>query len=508
MDKISKSESVINKLYDKLSFFDVYGGSVFFCLVLLVVPLVICVYCYIMKNTYPIKNDWVAQRCHPYVIPFAGMINKPDDKTAFEFTEENLAFCVQNILTSVTGYLVEPITFITSSLSELYNELANMLQDLRNILANIRSYVNDMAKEILGRIANIMVPLQNILIKFKDAMGKMKGILATSLYTAMGAFYAFKSLIGAIVQVVILLLIIAAGMIIALWIVGFFFFPSAILAAVSTVLFALILAFCVPIIVFMKDHLHIQPGKSLPGLPAKPSCFDKNTLLKMNDHTYKKISDIEAGDILFNNDRVTAKMKLDSTNTKMFHINEIIVSGCHRIMYEGHWKYVCDVSASELVNNYSEPFIYCLNTESKRILINNSEFCDWDEIFEKEAVELLDLVNKDACETEYIHKYFDNGFVNTTPVELENGTIKQIQDICVSDILKDNVKIYGLVEIYAEDLNKLTLGENKKETKFPRSKLFHLLTDTDYFIVNNEKYHDYNSCIEQFLFTNSEKYFV
>ena len=396
MDNISKSESVINKLYDKLTYFDVYGGSVFVSIVLIVIPLVVCSYFFIMKNAQPIKNDWAAQRCHPYVIPFAGMINKPDDKTSFEFTEENLSFCVQNILTSMTGYLVEPITYVTSALTTFFDDLTQLFQKLRMVMSNVRSAISDIAKEILGRIANIMIPLQNILIKFKDSMAKLKGILVTSLYTSMGAFLAFKSLLGSVVQITTLILVMFAGVVIAMWILGFFFPPMLAIASGGSILFAVIAAILLPLISFMKDHLDLNIDSSIPSLPGRPSCFDKDTLLKMRDSSFKKISDIEVGDILFNDDKVTAKMKLNSTNIDMFELNggTIVVSGCHRVKHDGQWIYVNEYPEKNRITHYSEPFIYCLNTESKRIWVDTLEFCDWDEVFEKESEELLNHINK------------------------------------------------------------------------------------------------------------------
>ena len=221
---MDKTEKTINKLYDNLGYNDLYFGNVLFFIVLNLIIFIICAYNSVLINAQPIKNDWVAQRCNPLVMPFAGIINKPDDKSAFEFTEENFSFCVQNILTEMTGYLLEPITFLTADLGKFFNELTDSFNNVRTFLSNVRTYVDVIGVEIMGRLANIMIPLQTIIIKVKDFFGKFKGMLATALYTLIGSYSALKSLFGAIIQIIILCLLISFGMIIAAWIIGFFFF--------------------------------------------------------------------------------------------------------------------------------------------------------------------------------------------------------------------------------------------------------------------------------------------
>ena len=95
-----------------------------------------------MINIQPIKDDWVNQRCNPKVIPFAGLINKPDDGTSVsDFTSENFNYCIQNILTDVTGYAVQPITGMTDALTSLYSDLADSVDCKPNYGEKIKCIV-------------------------------------------------------------------------------------------------------------------------------------------------------------------------------------------------------------------------------------------------------------------------------------------------------------------------------------------------------------------------------
>jgi adenylyl-sulfate kinase len=52
-----------------------------------------------------------------------------------------------------------------------------------------------------------------------------------------------------------------------------------------------------------------------------------------------------------------------------------------------------------------------------------------------------------------IHKCLDGGFAGHTEIKLNDGTIKQIKDIRVGDILENNISVYGIVEIDGRSLN-------------------------------------------------------
>lgn len=530
MDNISLKNSAdkINKLYNDLNYYDVYGGSVIIFIILIIILLLVYSYISTMKNIQPIKDNWAVERCNPKVIPFAGFINKPENSTIIEYTEENFNYCMQNILTSITGTALEPITFITAGITSLYNEIADTLNSIRVIISNVRTNIQKIAEEILGRILNIMTPIQSILISFVDTMEKIKGIFAAGIYTSLGTYYALQSLLGAILQFVVMILIILAGLIVGLWILPFTW-P---VAMTSTAVFLSISIPLLIILIFMKDVLHINVNSPIPDLPQPGHCFDKNVLILMNNGIYKSIEEIEVGDELVNNNIITSKLKLDATNVEMYYLGNIVVSGSHRVIYNGEWVFVKDHPERKTIVTYNEPIIYCLNTSLKKIEINDFVFCDWDEVFDNEIDELLTPFKSKS--TKDIHKYYDGGFYYNTKIDLDNEKDCWISNLKIGSILKNGTKVLGLVEIYNDNLeqNKVLnnlcginiypifsnqtniLEKNNDETTkmmkisksnplyFNSKKLYHLITNKNSFYVENVKYYHYNSCIELFL----EKY--
>jgi hypothetical protein len=531
MDNII-NESYINikKKYDNLNYFDQYGSSIVLFILITITLFILCSYCFVMINIAPIKDDWINQRCKPSIIPFAGLINPPEGMSSTDFTKENFDYCTQNIIKGVTGNAVQPLTFITSMLNTLFDKIKNALNGIREMINKIRLQIKAIAEEIMGRIINVTIPLQQIIIGLKDVLSKVQGTMTAGLYTLLGSYYTLKSLMGAIAQLIVTILITMAVMITGLWVVPFTWGA----AAANTAIFVAISIPMALILTFMTKTLKVQSNLKIP----KIKCFDKNTLLKMNDGSEKTIIDIEVGDILINNNEVTGKIKVETIGSDIYNLNGIIVSDSHIVKYNNTWIPVSEHPESKKIESYNEPFLYCLNTSSKTIIIKDICFTDWDEIYNNDITKFNTLLcvkfnnNKQPYKfkTNDIHKYFDGGFIGSTLIKLKDGSKKTIQDIKVGDILENNENVYGLVEIngknideqcvyylgenkkfeggcnlcfFNKSINILTtmdLDENNKEIKTTKeNKLYHLLTDKKSFYVNDLNFYDYNSSIDLFL---------
>lgn len=527
------NESYINikKTYDNLNYFDQYGSSLVLFILITIALFILCSYCFVMINVEPIKEDWVNQRCKPSIIPFAGLINAPEGTSSTDFTKENFDYCTQNIVKGVTGNAVQPLTFITNMLNTVFDNIKNSLNVIREMINKIRLNLQAVAQEIMGRIINITIPLQQIIIGLKDVLAKVQGTMTAGLFTLLGSYYTLKSLMGAIAQLIVTILIAMAAMIAGLWVVPFTWGA----AAANTAIFVAISIPMALILTFMTKTLKVQSNLKIP----KIKCFDKNTLLKMNDGSYKTIFDIEIGNVLINNNKVTGKIKVETEGSEIYNLNGVIVSNSHIVKYNDRWLPVSDHPESIKIDSYNEPFLYCLNTTSKIIVINDICFTDWDEIYNNDITKFNNLLyikfnnckQKYTFKTDDIHTYFDGGFIGSTLIKLKNGSTKMIQNIEVGDVLENDENVYGLVEIDGKNIDEqcvyylgknrvieggcnlcfydksisilttLDLDENnKKVINRKENKLYHLLTDKKSFYINGINFYDYNASIDLFLY--------
>jgi len=493
----------ITKMYDKLTYYDQYGGSLLLFIIITIIVIILVSYFHTMINVQPIIDDWPNQRCKPNIIPIAGLITRPEGMSASEYTSQNFNYCTQNILSGVTGTAVQPLTFITQALQNIANIIQTSIQSIRAMFDKVRTSMQAVSEEIMGRIMNIMTPLMQIIISFKDLISKIQGTMTSGLFTLLGGYYALKSLMGAIAQFIISILIALAVMIAAFWAVPFTWGA----AIANTVIFIAISIPLAIILAFMVDTLKVNTSYKIP----KVKCFDKNTMIKMNNGIHKKIIEIEPGDILYNNNVVTAKIKVATEGSIMYYLNNVLVSDSHIVKFNDKWIRVSEHHDAVKCHNYNEKFLYCLNTSQKIIEINNNIFTDWDEIYDNSLNNIL----KTTFDKDSIHKYFDCGFSANSNIPLKSKNMRSLNKIKINDVLENGEKVYGIVEIDGDSLIRqfsYNLGENKyieghsRYLKYPKisilnkhNKLYHLLTDKGTFKIENTIIEDYNAAIDRLL---------
>ena len=533
--KNEKNIEKLNKMYDNLTYFDTYGTSVILCVILTIIVFVIHSYFMILTQIQPIKDDWVNQRCKPQNMPFAGIINKPVDKTFSEYTQENFNYCIQDVLTGITGAAVQPLTYVTSGLTDVYGNISNDIQSGRTMFSEIRNKLKHITEEISGRILNITVPIQQIVIAFRDVMSKSQGALTSALYTSLGTYYTLKSLLGAIVEIVIKILILMAATIILLWIFPFTW-------GFAGTLTAFFIAISIPlaiVVVFMTLVLDIH-SSGIPSVPSMKHCFDEETLFIMENGENKPIKDISVGEKLAKGNEINCKIIVDASYSIMYELEDIIVSDSHVLCYTGKWIPVKHHPDARRILKpiYNKPYLYCFNTSSKIIRLNGITFTDWDELY---GSRLNDCIYK----KEDIHKHLHCGLSKDTSITMSDGREKSLVDVNIGDLLWNNVTVVGIVEINGmtvntlyeyditlEDLKELKVLKDKRELEVDpdlgkmriicsnnlyyfndfgkilpfdtvckkeiakQEKLYHLLTNYSYFYIHKLKVSDYNSCID------------
>ena len=510
---------VINKIYSKADFLEKYGGSLWLTIILIIVFFVAISYYHVMNNIQPIKADWLNQRCNPSVIPFAGLINKPDDQSAFEFTASNFNNCIYNILTDIINIFLAPLYYLVNLLTEVMNLIKESLQAVREVFDSIRKAVAGVSEDIMGRMLNFLIPLQVILIKIRNMFNQTQAVMTASIYTLLGTYDTIVASTSGIVKIVAGILLSLAAIILVL-----FAIPFGLGLPFGLPLFGL---YCViiyfAIIVWIIDMMILK--KFINPLPGIPSCFDGDTILTLNNSEKIKVKNIKVGMILEEDNMVTAFMEMACLD-EIYELDKIYCTGEHKVKLNNEWIKVKNHPESKLMDkNYEK--VYCINTSNKTIKINNLIFGDYDELEKNEIDEIKSKCDKylpKLFNLGDIHKYLDGGFEENTSIEMFDGHSVKIKDIKVNDVLKYGERVVGIVEIKADDLDikNYSLENNENIKCGPNihicdsdlgmystldmygesikiNKIYNLITDKKTFNINGVKYFDYNSCIDKFL---------
>ena len=194
---IDKNIDILNKLYDNRKYFDSYGGSAVISVSFVIASFVLISYLHLKRKFDDIKKEWPKYRCHPQVIPFAGIINKDPDMSILETSASNFTYCTNTILTNITGYFVSPIYYLANSLTSIVYGTADTIQYVRMKIASIISNFSNMDSIIMGKIMGYIIPVRIFLIKIKNMMARSNGTLVTSVFTAIGGYLGLKSFLGA-----------------------------------------------------------------------------------------------------------------------------------------------------------------------------------------------------------------------------------------------------------------------------------------------------------------------
>jgi hypothetical protein len=520
MDNIPKTfGSYINKITKKIGYLDKYGGSVVVTGIVLFIFFIIFSYFYVMNKLKPIKADWVNQRCNPAVMPFAGIINAPPTESKIDYTADNFYQCTQSILTTIIGYFLEPINFTIKTMTNFWTEIMKAINMIRHVFAYIRNRIMAIVSNIFGRVYNVIIPVQIILMKLKDILAKNVGVLTTGLYTVMTLYLSMKSFLGAFLEILVLALIVLAAATILLWILPFTW-PAA--GAMTAVFVAVAVPLAI-IAIALGNILQLTTSRNIPG---KPGCFDKDTTLMLKRGKVH-IKDIKVGDEMFDGSKITAFFKLSTYGKQMYLIDKLKISGSHKIQYGDIWIEAKNHPAAVLIEDYCEPFIYCINTTSKRIKINQHILLDWDDIDDMDFVVLKNLAGHFIsfnAPTHKIHAALEGGFDYSTKIELEDGRMINISDIKVNDQLRFGERVLGIVTIDTKNLQQVnkynikdksfiggpnlwvndnlgkfsTLGLDSENVEKPKH-LYQILTDTGNFTVDGIRFMDYDSAIEQIM---------
>lgn len=253
----------LNDLYDKAGYLARYGGDLYITIFIFVLVFLIVSYYAVMNKIKPIKADWIKQRCNPSVVPFAGLIYKPEGKTTMEATADNFSQCAQTVTQNIAGYALQPLQYLLSMITSVFAAIANAVRDIRAMFDRVRDTATDVGQDVMGRSLNVVAPVQLMLASAKSAIGKTAGIGTSSIYTLYGAYLSLKSLLGSIIQFIILILVALVVLIITMWIMPWTW-PIAIAGTAVFIVMAAMMAY---LIVMFSQSMH---GRVQGSVPKKP----------------------------------------------------------------------------------------------------------------------------------------------------------------------------------------------------------------------------------------------
>jgi len=540
----------LNSAYKQDGYMDKYGGSVIISSLILITFTGLFGYNYFLSSLKYLKQNWTGIRCNPLFIPFAGLINAPKGTSKMTYTAENLNYCMTDILKDVVKVETAAESAASGALHSAAASIGNDINGARTMFSNLRSSIGGMFTSVFSRVSNVLTPLRIMLSKSLTSLNRSQGILSTAMYTGLGSFLGIRSFIGVFLFFVVMILVLfvllgigdLASAFAVLWIpfvgwgmaAAFFAAFAVIMTLVIAVLAIFIPAAEVSSMVLSNTANVTNYGSQFKNTESFENmnsfCFDEDTVICLKNGEKRKIKDIKIGDILIDGGKVTAFFKASSKDREMYILNEILVTGNHTLIDQelGVIK-VKNHPNSIKYGQYYKPYVFCVNTSTKKIPIKNILFLDWDEVDEMDVVMLRQEMKDhlpDRFDLKHIHKFLESGLHPNTLIELEDGRSIPIKEIQVNDQLRFGEQVLGIVEINGKDVDKVkeyeingfkfigssnlrmyskdlggclsTLDMGGIPVKKPK-KLYHIITNSKFFRINGTIFLDYNGGLETIL---------
>jgi len=154
-------------------------------IIIVIIFILLYLFNIIVVGMQRIKDNWPIYRCQPLIMPFASIFGHE--------TGKNFAFCIQNIQSNFMGDLMKPVNFNIGLLGGIVSDLTGSLNGARGFMSVFRLNITDVFKNIFASMFNMMVEVQRLVVNIKDMIGKLAGIMMTTLYILNGSIMTMTS---------------------------------------------------------------------------------------------------------------------------------------------------------------------------------------------------------------------------------------------------------------------------------------------------------------------------
>jgi len=396
---------------------------------------------FIMINGYLIlkalkqyfKNNWKKYRSVPYIIPFAGFINPIPGKSAIQSTIHNLISIMWSIITKYLNILIKPFYIFFSIVETFLKDISNVLNQFRTQFKIMRNFLLKMIQNIMNRLETITSTFAYLFLKLRDGLKKQFGLFNLLSWTIVHFYYFMYSMLHGPMG-------------------KFANFAENSGLRMATFTF----------------------GSSGPGMWYGGVCFDPNTNIQLLGNIYKTLSNIDIGDILYDNSVVLSTLEFDISNSfiKVYNYKGVIVSGDHLVQENNILIRVENSKYSTLIQ-YSGKKLICLVTNTGYIPINHILFKDYIDTHDLNINhDIHRLIEININKYYSINKHRSSDLIwgiNENTIIINNGLKTKLKKLLLGDNLNEHTikgKIHILNSciteyIYENNGNKILLTANQ-----------------------------------------------
>lgn len=251
----------VNKLYEKTSYLDRYGGSLVFAVFTIIGVCMFFTYYYLKNNSDVIKNNWQQNRCNPLYIPFAGLIINPKNMSKSEYATNNFFHCFGVILKDVVEAALAPIQAASLLMSASVSLIVGTMNNLMGAIFHLRNAFSGGFNLMGNRSLNALTLIAKLSKLIQNSFMQGQGILVTIMYIFFTAYDMLSSFFFILIIAALVFLAASLAAMIVAWllyvifsaipIIGWILGPLFLFTAIGlTLAYVVVLIMVIVVIVF------------------------------------------------------------------------------------------------------------------------------------------------------------------------------------------------------------------------------------------------------------------
>jgi hypothetical protein len=302
--------------------------------------LTVCILIFFKQTKEHLRANWSEYKTHPFILPFAGLLNPEEGKSFIETTLSNFLGVMSSIVGAIFKILCKPINPILNIFSTLLQSFSKILEKIRLQLSVIRGFLFKLFENILLRLQDGIAAIVYFFLKLRESLKRSFGLFSLLISTAEHIQFFFESMLKGPVG--------AAGDL------------------------AGSLGWVAAIFTFWNPYLGPIPGQLSWSYIL---CFEPNSQILTNTGV-EYIKNIKIGDLLLDDNVVLSKIISKYDNSTIHRLNGTNVTGDHIVKLGDRWIRVKDHPMSTIVNTTSTNLV-CLITSNGTISTTKNIYRDY-----------------------------------------------------------------------------------------------------------------------------------
>lgn len=186
-------KNTITDYYFDLPYSDHYGYDIAFTLIITLIVVGICLFLYIKTYIQSYRNRWYKYKCHPFLMPFAGLVN-PQGSTSkdMEYTYDNFKGCLDQFLEELLYHLKQPIKGTIDSFVKTVVTVTTYMNEVIMVIIRAIATVFDVLRNLLSRLKLFVTEIGLLTGNFLSFFGKVFSMITSFFYTLMALIKMLK----------------------------------------------------------------------------------------------------------------------------------------------------------------------------------------------------------------------------------------------------------------------------------------------------------------------------